>query len=36
MISRKKTVVVYGRGYSGNKGDFQVVKKLLEDGYKVV
>lgn len=36
MISRKRTVVVYGRGSDGTKGDFIVVRELLYKGYDVV
>lgn len=36
MISRKRTVVVYGRGSDGTKGDFIVVRELLHEGYDVV
>lgn len=36
MISRKRTVVVYGRGTDGTKGDFIVVRELLWKGYDVV
>ena len=36
MISRKRTVIVYGRGSDGTKGDFIVVRELLSKGYDVV
>ena len=36
MVNRKRTVVVYGRGTDGTKGDFIVVRELLYKGYDVV
>lgn len=36
MINRKRTVVVYGQGFCGSKGDVSVVRALLHEGYDVV